>query len=117
MTYQHDKNPISPITGKEQLTIPFLEILSSNCHIFGTTNQSELSTPLNTYLKGDELEAKAFQLFGQLLKDDRFFVPGKTSKIFRKKKYNSKERAADIIFDLSITTTHFNPHYRLLFIH
>jgi Zn-dependent peptidase ImmA (M78 family) len=64
-----------------------------------------LAKKLNTVLIGDVLEAKAFELFSQLLKDERLFVPGKTSKITRKAKYYSKDREADIIFDLAIETT------------
>lgn len=54
---------------------------------------------------GDVLEAKTFALFDQLLKDERFYVSGKKSEIFRKPKYFSKDREANIIFDLSIETT------------
>jgi len=64
-----------------------------------------LSKKLNTYLKGDVLEEKSFELFSQMLSDDRFYVPGKSSKIFRKRKYYSKDREADIIFDMAIETT------------
>lgn len=60
---------------------------------------------INTYLIGDVLEAKSFELFSQMLKDERFYVPGKISKIFRKQKYYSKDREANIIFDMSIETT------------
>ncbi len=64
-----------------------------------------MSKKLNTYLKGDVLEEKSFELFSQMLSDDRFYVPGKSSKIFRKRKYYSKDREADIIFDMAIETT------------
>lgn len=63
-----------------------------------------LAKMLNTYLKGDVLEAKAFELFNQMLKDERFYVPGKHSQLFRKAKYFSKDRNANITFDLSVET-------------
>ncbi len=52
-----------------------------------------LARMLNTYLKGDVLEAKAFELFNQMLKDERFYVPGKHSQLFRKAKYFLKCRS------------------------
>lgn len=58
----------------------------------------------NTYLKGDILEAKTFEIFRKLLEDDRFYVSGKNSKIFRQKRYFSREREANITFDLAIET-------------
>lgn len=60
---------------------------------------------VTTYMKGDVLEAKAFETFSQLLNQERLYVQGKLSKIFRKKGYYSKDREANIIFDLSIETT------------
>ena len=64
-----------------------------------------LAKKVNTYLIGDVLEAKSFELFGKMLKDERFFVRGKGSKITRKAKYFSRDRGADITFDMAIETT------------
>jgi len=59
---------------------------------------------LTTYQKGDVLEEKVYEILKKMLEDERFYVPGKNSKIYRKKKYYSREREADITFDISIET-------------
>lgn len=64
-----------------------------------------MAKKINTYLIGDVLEAKSFELFGKMLKDDRLYVCGKSSKIARKAKYFSRDRGADITFDMAIETT------------
>jgi Zn-dependent peptidase ImmA (M78 family) len=64
-----------------------------------------LGKKVNTYLIGDVLEAKSFEIFGKMLKDERLYIRGKGSKISRKAKYFSKDREADITFDMAIETT------------
>ncbi|WP_316844981.1 ImmA/IrrE family metallo-endopeptidase [Pedobacter psychrodurus] len=60
---------------------------------------------MNTTQKGDLLENEAAILISKLLKSGDFFLPGKHSKLYTKKKYFSQTRQADIIFDISIETT------------
>ena len=52
--------------------------------------------------KGDDLEAKIFDLFASEISNDRFYLRKECCKIFRKKGYYSKDRAKNIIFDVSI---------------
>ena len=59
---------------------------------------------MNTTAKGDRYEDRVFTILQKLLQDDALFVPGKRSTIFRKKGYYSKDRDAEIIFDISIET-------------
>lgn len=59
---------------------------------------------VSTYLKGDILEEKTFEILKELLEDERFYVSGKGSKIYRKKNYFSNDRQANIVFDLAIET-------------
>lgn len=57
---------------------------------------------MNTKDKGDKLEDKAYELFNELLDNDDFYLNRPNSKIFRKKKYYSKEREDYIEIDVSI---------------
>ncbi len=59
---------------------------------------------MNTTKKGDTFENKIYSILCDLLANGDFFVGGKNSKIFKKKGYYSKERASDIITDISIET-------------
>lgn len=54
--------------------------------------------------KGDSFEKSVYDVFKLLLENDEFYVPGKRSKIFRKKKYYSEARKSDIKFDVTIET-------------
>jgi Zn-dependent peptidase ImmA (M78 family) len=69
----------------------------------------------STYSKGDSFEKTAYELIKRLVENDEFFVPGKRSKVFRKKGYYSSIRKSDIIFDISIETFINNaPNYSTL---
>jgi Zn-dependent peptidase ImmA (M78 family) len=59
---------------------------------------------LSSYEKGDIHEAKTFEILKKMVKDERFYVSGKNSKIYRKRKYYSKDREAEITFDMAIET-------------
>lgn len=59
---------------------------------------------MNTTKKGDEFELRVYRLIKSLVANDDFYVPGKKSEVFQKKKYFSQRRDADIIFDISIET-------------
>jgi Zn-dependent peptidase ImmA (M78 family) len=59
----------------------------------------------STTKKGDALEEQTFNLLKLLLNNDEFYVPGKRSQVFLKKKYFGEKRKGDIIFDVSIETT------------
>ncbi len=58
----------------------------------------------NTTQKGDELELKVFEIINELLNKEEFFISGKNSQIFRKKKYKSNKTNNEIIVDISIET-------------
>lgn len=57
---------------------------------------------MNTTLKGDIFEKRIFDLIQDLLNNDGYFLSGKNSKIFSKKKYYSEARKSYIICDISI---------------
>ena len=58
----------------------------------------------STYEKGDVFEEKIFSLIKDILENEQFYVSGKNSKIFRKRKYFSRDRNANIVFDIAIET-------------
>jgi Zn-dependent peptidase ImmA (M78 family) len=57
---------------------------------------------MNTVHKGDALETRIHDLFAAEIAADRFWAKQSCCRIFRKKGYFSKDRGANIIFDLSI---------------
>jgi len=59
---------------------------------------------INTTAKGDHFENRVYTILQKLLTDEALFLPGKHSKILRKKAYYSKDREAEIVFDISIET-------------
>lgn len=59
---------------------------------------------MSTVKKGDTFENKVFNHFKNELKNDRLYVAEKTSHIFQKKSYYSKDREANVIIDISIET-------------
>jgi len=72
---------------------------------------------INTVLKGDEFENRVFNLVYEELKNDNFIVQSKTSSIFQKKKYYSKDRDKYITTDISIETRFLNyTEYSLLIV-
>jgi len=56
---------------------------------------------MNTKAKGDKLETEVFALLEQELRSERLGL-SKNAKIFSQKAYYSKDREADIIFDIAI---------------
>jgi Zn-dependent peptidase ImmA (M78 family) len=59
---------------------------------------------INTTSKGDLHEDRVYRILQKLLADDALFVLGKSSKLYRKKGYYSRDRETEIIFDISIET-------------
>lgn len=57
---------------------------------------------MNTILKGDIFEKRVFDLIKDLLYNEEYFLSGKNSEIFSKKKYFSEQRKDYIICDISI---------------
>ena len=57
---------------------------------------------MNTTLKGDIFEKRVFDLISDLLTNEEYFLSGKNSLIFSKKKYYSEQRKDYIICDISI---------------
>ena len=57
---------------------------------------------MNTTRVGDTLEESILGLFQTEIEADRFFAKKDNCRIFRKKGYHSKDRAGEIIFDVSI---------------
>lgn len=64
------------------------------------TNMSKISS----IEKGDSFEEKVFNIIRDLLINDEFFVSGKKSKIFWKKKYQSVKTNSEVEVDISIET-------------
>jgi len=59
---------------------------------------------MSTISKGNNFENKVFHYFQEELQSENLFVPSKTSKIFKKKHYFSKDREGFITTDISIET-------------
>lgn len=59
---------------------------------------------MNTTKKGNTFENQIFETIRDLLNDGSLYVNAKTSKIFTKKAYFSKDRNSEIITDISIET-------------
>jgi len=59
---------------------------------------------MNTTEKGDLFEKKVFEILKDLLSNEEFYVSGKRSKIYWKKKYYSKDTKNDVEIDISIET-------------
>lgn len=57
---------------------------------------------MNTKLKGDVLEGRFLKLLRREMAKGRFFVSSDVCKVYSQKGYYSKDRAKDIIFDISI---------------
>jgi Zn-dependent peptidase ImmA (M78 family) len=57
---------------------------------------------MNTTEVGDILEERLFELFRKEIDSDRFWAKKSCCKIFRKKAYYSKDRGANIVFDIAI---------------
>lgn len=57
---------------------------------------------MNTIQKGDFLESRIYDLFVTEIAADRFWAKQSCCKIFRKKGYFSKDRGAEIVFDISV---------------
>lgn len=60
---------------------------------------------LSSTAKGDSLEDKVYALISRLVENGDFLVNGKTSTVFKKKRYYSKDRGSDLILDVTIETT------------
>lgn len=63
-----------------------------------------MANSTNTVAKGNAFEDVVYTHINQLLDADNFIVPGKLSKIHRKKGYYSESRKGNIIVDISIET-------------
>lgn len=63
-----------------------------------------MANSINTVAKGNAFEDVVYTHINQLLDTDNFIVPGKLSKIHRKKGYYSESRKGNIIVDISIET-------------
>jgi len=63
---------------------------------------TEAEQSMNTKLKGDSLESKFLRLLKRELLKGKFFVSADLCKVFSKKGYYSKDRAKDIVFDISV---------------
>lgn len=57
---------------------------------------------MNTTEKGSLFEDKVYDLLLEALTNDKLFLSAKRSLLFKKKSYYSKDREANIIFDLAI---------------
>jgi hypothetical protein len=60
---------------------------------------------MSTTQKGNNFEDKVFELLKIELKSERLLVQSKASKIYKKRKYFSKDRSSYVIVDISIECT------------
>ncbi|NGF56771.1 restriction endonuclease [Parapedobacter sp. SGR-10] len=60
---------------------------------------------MNTTKRGNNFENRVYAYLQEALSQDNLFVPQKTSRIFQKKGYFSRDRQSDIITDISIETS------------
>ena len=62
-----------------------------------------METPvLSTYVKGDLFEGQVFQFLRREIDEERFFCRPEHCRIFRKRRYFSRDREDDIVFDIAI---------------
>ncbi|TGE06095.1 ImmA/IrrE family metallo-endopeptidase [Hymenobacter fodinae] len=72
---------------------------------------------MNTTAKGDAFEEKAYRLIEQAVQSGQLGILPQSSRVFKKKKYYSRDRETDIIFDLAIEVwLPGAPTYSFLFI-
>ncbi|MBS1689561.1 MAG: restriction endonuclease [Bacteroidetes bacterium] len=64
-----------------------------------------MDLPISTTAKGDNFEAKVFDILQTMLLNNELPVNSSHSRIFRKKKYYSSQRKSDIIVDISVECT------------
>lgn len=57
---------------------------------------------MDTTAKGDELEVAIFEIIREKIESDRFFARSECCTVYRQKAYFSKDRGADIVFDVAI---------------
>ncbi|SHN20854.1 Restriction endonuclease [Pseudomonas asturiensis] len=57
---------------------------------------------LSTYAKGDLFEEQVFQFLSREIGEGRFFCRPEHCRIFRKRRYYSRDREDDIVFDIAI---------------
>jgi len=60
---------------------------------------------MSTTSRGDAFGHAIYRLLEQQIETDRFWARGDCCRLFQKKGYHSKDRQADIVFDLSIEIT------------
>lgn len=61
---------------------------------------------MNKVKKGDDFEKLVYNIFKELLENDKLPFNSKFSEIFQKKKYYSSKRESNIIFDIAIEVYH-----------
>ncbi len=59
-------------------------------------------TVLSTFAKGDLFEEQVFQFLSREIDEGRFFCRPEHCQIFRKRRYYSRDREDDIVFDIAI---------------
>lgn len=57
---------------------------------------------MNSTKLGDLLEGRIYEIFRSIIEEDQFWARKNCCKIFRRKGYYSKDRCANIVFDVSI---------------
>ncbi len=62
----------------------------------------------SSFLKGDELEQKVFEILCTEVESDRFLFKREACKVHRKKGYFSKDRESNIFFDVSVEVSYPN---------
>ncbi len=57
---------------------------------------------MNSTAKGDRFEDEVYSLLRQIVDDERFFIKAEHCRVERKPVYYSRDREANIVFDLSV---------------
>ena len=116
MARLHAGNTSPKATGSRLWHLwPAEQVESGCCHDPGYFAQPQhLDVPfqrprkvaaVNSTKKGDEFERKVFLYFRSLIEQDQFLAKRECCRIYQKKKYYSRDRESDIIFDISIEIT------------
>ena len=64
-----------------------------------------MELPISTTAKGDNFEARVFEILRTMVISNELPINGNYSKVFRKKEYYSQQRKSNIVVDISVECT------------
>jgi hypothetical protein len=68
----------------------------------GTENTGRESGQSSSVSRGTELELRVLSLLQRLIQANRFFAKPESCRVFHRKPYYSRDRRAEIVFDIAI---------------